>query len=128
MLSLEDAGSEHQYLQASGVGSSPAEFFDQQWAIALLGRVLCRLRSEFADAGKEGLFDQLQAFLTGEKRSLSYAVLARRQQTTPAALRMMVSRMRRRYGELLREEITRTVSRPEEVDEELHALFTALTV
>jgi hypothetical protein len=34
--------------------------------------------------------------------------------------------MRKRYGELLRTEIARTVSTPEEVEEELRALFAAL--
>jgi len=43
-----------------------------------------------------------------------------------AALKMAVSRMRQRYGELLRAEIAKTVSGPEQVEEELRALFTAL--
>jgi hypothetical protein len=40
---------------------------------------------------------------------------------------MAVSRMRQRYGELLRSEIAMTVSSPEEVEEELRALFAALS-
>jgi RNA polymerase sigma-70 factor (ECF subfamily) len=35
--------------------------------------------------------------------------------------------MRQRYGELLRAEIANTVARPEDVDEELRALFAALS-
>jgi RNA polymerase sigma-70 factor (ECF subfamily) len=49
-------------------------------------------------------------------------------QTTEAALKMAVSRMRQRYGELLRAEIGNTVGSPEEVDEELRALFAALSM
>jgi hypothetical protein len=40
---------------------------------------------------------------------------------------MTVSRMRQRYRELLRAEIACTVSSPEEVEEELRALFAALS-
>jgi hypothetical protein len=40
---------------------------------------------------------------------------------------MAVVRMRQRYGVLLRAEIARTVSSPEEVEPELRALFAALS-
>ena len=39
---------------------------------------------------------------------------------------MAASRMRQRYGELLRAEIANTVARPENIDGELRALFAAL--
>jgi len=45
---------------------------------------------------------------------------------TEAALRVTVHRMRRRYRELLREEILQTVSDPELVDEELRYLAQCL--
>ena len=44
-----------------------------------------------------------------------------------AALKMAVSRMLHRYGELLRAEIANTVSGPEEVEEELRALLAAVS-
>jgi len=46
---------------------------------------------------------------------------------TEAALKMAVSRMRHRYGELLRAEIANTVASSEEIEEELRALFAALS-
>ena len=42
------------------------------------------------------------------------------------AVQVAVHRLRRRYGELLRQEIAQTVSSPAEVDEELRHLFSAL--
>ena len=62
-----------------------------------------------------------------EKRTVSYAKLALKLDTTEAALRMAVSRMRQRYRELLLAEIANTVAAPEDVDEELRALFAALS-
>jgi hypothetical protein len=35
--------------------------------------------------------------------------------------------MRQRYGEILRAEIANTVSSPDEIEEEMHALFAALS-
>ena len=40
---------------------------------------------------------------------------------------MAVSRLRQRYGELLRAEIAQIVSKPEEVEEELRTLLSALS-
>jgi RNA polymerase sigma-70 factor (ECF subfamily) len=39
---------------------------------------------------------------------------------------MGVLRMRRRFAELLREEIARTVAAPDEIDEEIRSLFAAV--
>ena len=46
---------------------------------------------------------------------------------TEAGMKMAVSRMRHRYGEILREEIAMTVSSPAEVEEELRCLYAALS-
>jgi DNA-directed RNA polymerase specialized sigma24 family protein len=127
-LSLDDFSPERQYLQLPARGLSPEQLFEQQWATALLEQVLARLHEEFASSGKAALFEQLKTFLTGEKHATSYGALAANLGMTEAALKMAVSRMRRRYGELLRAEIASTVSRPEEIDEELRALFAAVSL
>ena len=106
---------------------SPEQLFEQQWAITLLEQVVAKLREEFMMAGKPALFDELKIFLTGEKRANSYAGLAARLGTTEGALKMTVSRMKKRYGELLRAEIANTVSEPVEIEGELRALFAALS-
>ena len=125
-ISMDDSG-ERQYLQVPASGLSPVQIFERQWAITLLEQVLARLRDEFGIAGKAALFAELKIFLTGEKRPVSYAELAMRLQMTEAAIKMAVSRMRQRYGELLRAEIANTVTTPEEVEEELRALFAVLS-
>ena len=45
---------------------------------------------------------------------------------TPNALGVAVHRLRRRFGELLREEIARTVATPADVDDELRHLIEVL--
>jgi len=127
LISMDEESAEQQYLQIPSRGVSPEELFARQWAMTLLEQVLANLRREFAAAGKAALFEDLKIFLTGEKRPVSYGELAAKLQTTEPALKMAVSRMRQRYGELLRAEIANTVSSPEQVEEELRALFAALS-
>ncbi len=45
---------------------------------------------------------------------------------TEGAVRVAVHRLRRRYRELLKEEIAQTVAGPDEIDEELRELFAAV--
>jgi RNA polymerase sigma factor (sigma-70 family) len=113
--------------QVAAPGLSPEEFYDQQWAITLLEQAVGRLRQEFRAADKGELFEELKIYLPGEMPEASYAELAARLGTTAAALKMAVSRMRNRYGELLRAEIASTVPGPEAVEGELRALFAALS-
>jgi RNA polymerase sigma factor (sigma-70 family) len=126
-LPFEGSAPESGPLQVAAPGLTPEEFYDQQWAITLLEQAVGKLRQEYRDAGKGEVFEELKIYLTLERGEESYAALAARLNMTVAAIKMAVSRMRHRYGELLRAEIASTVSRPEEVGEELRALAAALT-
>src|ERR1043166_3051920 len=126
-ISLDDQSAEQKYLQIPGSEISAEKLFERQWATTLLEQVLARLRGEFVGAGKERLFEEIKIFLTGERRAISYAELASKLGTREAALKMAVSRMKQRYGELLRSEIAQIVSKPEEIEDELRALLAALT-
>jgi RNA polymerase sigma-70 factor (ECF subfamily) len=126
-IPLDGDTTEQHYQQVALPALSAEQTFLKQWAMALLDRVLSQLREESLAAGKETQFERLKVFLTGDKRAASYAGLAVQLGTTEAALKMAVSRMRRRYGELLRAEIANTVSNPADVDEELRAVLAALS-
>lgn len=126
-VGLEDESVDEVDLCPAGADATPEKSFDRQWALTLLDQVVSRLRKEYYDSGKGESFDVLKVFLTGDKATVGYAELAAQLNTTEAALKMSVSRMRRRYGELLRAELARTVSTPDEVEDELRALFAALS-
>jgi len=104
------------------------KIFERRWALTLLEQVLQRLRDEYVQSGKWRLFEQLKPTLTEESRSVAYAEIATRLDMTEGAVKVAVHRLRQRYRELLRAEIADTVSSPEEVDEEIRALFAAFTV
>ena len=125
--SYEDDACEQRFQEDARLDRSPEQLYEQRWAMALLETVLARLRGEATAAGRLEQFHELKGFLTGEKRSITYADLAAKLSTTEAALKMAVQRLRHRYGELLREEIANTVANPSEVEDELRHLMTILS-
>lgn len=106
---------------------SPDKLYDRAWAVTLLERVISRLRDESAAEGKAKLFEQLKPFLMLGKSAIPYAQAAVELNQTEGAVRVAVHRLRRRYREILREEIAQTLSEPAQVDEEIQALFSTLT-
>ena len=100
--------------------------FERRWALALLERVVGRLEAESARSGKAALFDRLKATLTGDPDASRYAAIARELGTTEGAIKAAAARLRRRYREILCEEIARTVDDPAGVEEEIRDLFAAL--
>ena len=124
--SFEDESIDEQLLAPAIAGESPEQCFERQWALTLLEQVVTRLHDEFHAAGKAELFDELKIFLTGDKHAGRYSEIAAGLGSTEPAVKMAVSRMRRRYGELLRAEIESTVSTRQEADDEMRALLAAL--
>jgi len=105
---------------------TPEQAFEKHWAMTLLGKVLDRLRAEYAGDGKGGLFEALEPCLIGRRESQPYAALAQQWGMTEGSVKMAVHRLRERYRECLREEIGHTVASLADVDEELRHLFRVL--
>jgi hypothetical protein len=106
---------------------SPEKAFERRWALALLGQVLARLETEFCASNKAPLFQELKGLLSGEQTGSSYAELGRRFEMSESNVKVTVHRLRRRYRELLREEVAATVDTPEEANEEIRHLFATLS-
>lgn len=126
-ISIDQQAAENRYASEPVSGLSPEEAYQQNCALALLDKALQRLRSEFEAEGKSEKFERLKPFLTTDATRSSYAELAQQIHSSEAALKMAVSRLRARYGELVREEVANTVSADGDVDDEIHALLSALS-
>ena len=87
-----------------------------------------RLQAECAADGKAKLFGQLKIFLAAGKGEAAHGEVARALGMEEGAVRVAVHRLRKRYRQLLRDEIANTLSDPAMVDEELRALFGAFAV
>ena len=126
LLSLDVVVAEHRYAQEPADPGNPEQFFDRRWALTLLDTVLRRLETEAAERGRSDLFRQIKGVLLGDRGGVTYAQLAPQLGMSEAALTVTIQRLRRRYRELVREEIAHTVSQPVEIDEEMRHLYQAL--
>lgn len=100
--------------------------FDREWALALLDRVITRLADECSRDGKACRFAQAKGFLTVGQDAIPYSQAARQLGLEEGTLRVAVHRLRKRYRELLRDEIAQTLENPAQVDEELRSLLATL--
>lgn len=126
-LSLDWETADTKFQIAAQNEPSPDQAFDREWALALLSRVIERLQAECAADGKAKLFEQLKVFLAAGKSETAQSDVAKALGMEEGAVRVAVHRLRKRYRQLLRDEIANTLSDPAMVDEEMRALFGAFT-
>src|SRR5258707_963830 len=69
---------------------TPEKIFEKQWALALLNRVLARLREEFAAAGKSQQFERLHGYLTGDDSGIWYRELGRELGMSEGAVKVTI--------------------------------------
>jgi RNA polymerase sigma-70 factor (ECF subfamily) len=124
--SLDGGAAESRYSLEPAHDATPEKLFERRWALVLLQNVFTRLRQEQEQAGKLALFEQLKPFLAGDGPRLGYAQAAAALRLSSGAVKVAVHRLRRRYRELVYEEIARTVDDPALVEAEIHDLFAAL--
>jgi RNA polymerase sigma-70 factor (ECF subfamily) len=116
LLSLDFQRGEDRYRHEPADNWSPEKLFDRLWALALLDRVMGRLRQEHVGKGKEHQFDKLKEHLVPHRGPV----------IQDGALRVALHRLRKRYRELLKEEIAHTLATAQETDDELKLLLAAL--
>jgi RNA polymerase sigma-70 factor (ECF subfamily) len=117
----------HFLAEPADPAAPPDQAFEKQWALTLLHQALSRLRDESAAAGGQEHFDALKVFVWGDQTAVSQVEVAARLGVTPNALGVSVHRLRRRFGELLRETIARTVIGENEIDVELRHLIEVIS-
>jgi RNA polymerase sigma-70 factor (ECF subfamily) len=104
----------------------PEKAYAKRWAETLLQRVLDRLHDEWENKGATRHFDDLKAFLVDRKGVLSFAEAADRAGVTEASVKWAVHKLRKRYRELVREEVAHTVQDEKEINDEIRYLFSVL--
>jgi len=124
-LTLDSTIAEDWYASCAVDRDTPDRVYDRRWAMALLNRARRRLRQEFVDEDRRTLFDHLIPYLAHDERP-PYPALSARLGQSEGALRVALHRFRRRFGELLRDEIRHTVSSPDQVRDELRHLLDAV--
>jgi DNA-directed RNA polymerase specialized sigma24 family protein len=126
LISLDQTAVEEKFLASTGADVPGDQLFDRRWAMAILDAARARLREECIAFGKARLFEQLDLPGKSRDKAMTYADLAARDGQTVSAVKSAVSRLRQRYGELVREEIAQTVADPADVDSEIRYLLTVI--
>ena len=125
-ISLDTDTAESRYRVEAVDDLTPDKVFEKRWALTVIARVLARLREESTKTGKQKQFEQLKVFLTGEGPRLPYKEVGDELGMNEGAVKTAVHRLRRHFGQLLRDEIAETVANDSEVDAEIRHLLSAL--
>jgi RNA polymerase sigma factor (sigma-70 family) len=126
VLSLDVEEAEDRWRREPVDRLTPEAIFERQWAAAMLARCLKRLRDEHDEPERQTRFEKLKPFLVTGQSDGGYEKLALELGTTEAAVRVAVHRLRKRFCAVVREEVTRTVASPADVDAEIRWLLTTV--
>jgi DNA-directed RNA polymerase specialized sigma24 family protein len=126
ILSIDALQAEESYAWEPIDTLTPDRLFDRRWALTVIARATSRLQEECTLSGKDHLFSVLKPFLNDSTNTPGYPQAAAALQQTEASVRMTVTRLRRRFAELIRAEVTETVHSPAEAEDELRSLLQIL--
>jgi len=123
VLSIDVDAAEDQTCLEPADTLTPEIVFERHWASTMLHTVMGRLQRAFEDDGRAEVFHELKEFLIRGSGKQSYRDVAGRLGLSESAARVAAHRMRKRYRELLLEEIAGTLAPDDSVEEELRYLF-----
>ncbi len=126
-LSLDWLALEGRYLiEVSDPRLNAEKVYERQWTLTLLERVLATLREQYRERELEPLFEALSPHLTGLSEAMTHAEVGQLLKMEEGAVKVALHRMRKRYGEALRNEVADTVGELKNVDDELRYLMSTL--
>ena len=127
VVSIEEHLPEAEAAMMATAHLSDTACYDLVWASTIVSRAWQNLETAFVAEGKAEWLEELRPFVAGGSvRPLNQEEAAVRLGVPIATLRTWLSRLRQRYRESLRMEVTSTVSNPADVDQELQHLYQIL--
>jgi len=108
-------------------GSVPDEIFDRDWALAVMAHALKAVQQELSAEGKEEQFEILQPWLAGDSAGVSQAEAALKLGLSEGAVKVAIHRLRKKFRQAVKNEISQTLGDPAAVQEELHYLVEVLS-
>lgn len=118
LVSLDELEAEERYALEPQEGGDPALIFDRAWAARVLERAEVKLHDDYAKARNLATFEAIRHFLPSGSGEAKYPEVAARLGIRESAVRLQVHRMRKRFAELVDEEITQTIDDPAELQTE----------
>jgi len=112
---------------ADGNADAVDSSFEREWAITVVSLAVSQLQTEQILAGNGDQFALLKDWLSNDNPTRSQADAAARLNMTEGAIKVAIHRLRKRFRELIRQEVERTVGDPSEVEPEMKTLLEALS-
>jgi RNA polymerase sigma factor (sigma-70 family) len=125
IVGLDFDDGERRYALEPAHDLTPDRIYQRRWALSLIDAAMARLRQEYADRGKAGVFDALAPLISAPSDQ-PYAAIAQQLEMTEGAVKVAVHRLRKRCRDLLRDEVKETVADSAEIEDELAYLISAL--
>lgn len=122
-LPLDAAGAERQLWAEPATELSPETLFDRKWGVTVLAQALQAVEADYLHSHQARIFQHLHPFLQGDSPRLAYRDAGAKLGLAEPAVRMAVTRLRRRYRAALRQVVADTVTDPKDVDDELRYLI-----
>jgi RNA polymerase sigma-70 factor (ECF subfamily) len=105
----------------------PELLFDRMWALRIIDRAFAAILDEATDPADRREFEILKPWLTGQSSDVTQGDAARQLGLNEGAVRVRIHRLRRRFRDLVKAEITQTVQDPADVGDELRHLIAVLS-
>jgi DNA-directed RNA polymerase specialized sigma24 family protein len=123
VLSLDTEDCEREFAGLPVDSLDPALLYDRSWADCVIGAAVDQLATEQRGAGKADMFERLRGYLTEPPTPGDYDRIATEFAVSAGQVALWVHRLSRRFAEIIRIEVTRTVANPRDVEEELRHLL-----
>jgi RNA polymerase sigma factor (sigma-70 family) len=128
VMFLSDLSSaENRYQLEPAHDLTPQHIFEKCWALALLDQTFRRLEEDMAKQGNQQHFGTLKPYLIPQSENSSYKDIAKVLNMTEGAVKVAVFRLRKRFRELLCEEIADTIDNPHELEDEIRYFINILS-
>ena len=121
-LSLDSGEGEARCLNLATDTSNIDLIFDRQWAITLIENVMLRLRDRYQGPGKAAFYSSLNPYLRVDPDPGTLRSLAAEVDRPEGTIRVALHRLRRRFRDLLEEEVRATLAPGDDFEEEMRFL------
>ncbi len=126
LLPYDESDPEQKSASDQVTSETPERRFDRQWAQVVMRNAMDLLQTKFRGAKKMRHFEAIKAFLSQEGGRQEYVEIGQTLGLTPGAVGVSVHRLRQKYRDCIRQEISRTVENIEDVEGEMRYLLEAL--
>jgi RNA polymerase sigma-70 factor (ECF subfamily) len=118
-LDLKDAEGRY-VLEPESQDASPELAFERKWALELLRLTREKLRADYIQEGKLDLFELLSPALSEGDPWQDHAIVAKTLGMNEGAVKVALHRLRKRFGEALRQRVAATLDDDEDLKAELN--------